>query len=491
MILINPQFDRVSKLGDFSRYVPISVPIGLAILAGYLQSKGKTVKILDEQIKPVSEELLREYVRDLKPPYIFGISCFTAGIGRGYEIAKIVKSKYPEAKVVMGGIHPTVLPEEVLNSGDVDIVVRREGDETLNLLYDLIKKGEDYSQLLGISFKNKEGQIIHNSDAPLFSDINLLPPFPYHLFEDHRDKYNFGFIFSSRGCPYNCIFCSQRSISGGNYRYLSSPRVVAEIDLLVNKYGQKYISFFDDNFVVDKNRTKELCQLIRERNFPKDVIFDCQTRGDAVNEDILQELKSAGFKSIFFGLETASERLMKLINKGETVKQNFAGVKLAKKIGFQVSAAFILGLPTETREERRQAYKMAKELSLDNVRFNNATPYPGTELYNIAIKEGRFNPGKNWENLSACGTFVESPFKSSPLSYCPLTTTEKELRRDIARANLFFWFSPVRICRILTSGNVGGGWLSLPNKWYLKPKEWYYLSKMGLRLFLSLIKSFI
>jgi len=488
MILINPQFDRVRKLGNFARYVPISLPIGIATLAGYLISKGKIAKVLDEQIEPVNKELIDKYLKGMTKPYLFGISCYTASIGRGYQVAEFIKKNYPESKIIMGGIHPTVLPEEVLNSGYVDIVVRKEGDETLNLLYDILKEQKDYSQLPGISFINKDGSIIHNKDASLLSDLNSLPSFPYYLFNDNLDKYNLGFIFSSRGCPYNCIFCSQRAISGGKYRFVSSERIIKEIDLLINKYNQKYISFFDDNFVVDKNRVKELCKMMRKNNFQNKAIFNCQTRGDAVDVETLEQLKSAGFKSIFFGLETASERLMKIINKGETVEENKRAVKLAKQMGFSVSAAFILGLPTETKEERRQAYQMAKELDLDDVRFNNATPYPGTILYEIANKEGRFNPGNNWENLNACGTFVEGPFTKSSLAYVPTTTTEKELRKDILRANLFFWFRPKRIFRILKQGVVLGGWLALPEKWYLKPKELYYLTGIGLRVLISFLK---
>lgn len=491
MILINPQFDRVKKLGNFSRYVPVTLPTGIGVLAGYLLSQGKTIKILDDQITPVTSESLAAWVRDLKKPYLFGLSCFTAGIGRGYEIAKLIKEKYPDSKVIMGGIHPTVMPEECLNSGFVDIVVRREGDETLSLLYDVLKKGEDFSKIQGISFKDVYGKIIHNPDAPLFQDLNKLPLFPYHLFENNLSRYNLGFILSARGCPYDCIFCSQRAVSGRTYRYQKAERIMEEIDLLVNKYKQKYISFFDDNFVVNKSRTKELCQMIYDRGFHKKAAFDCQTRADAVDEEVLNYLKMANFKMIFFGLETASEKLMQLINKRERVEDNVRAVKLTKKFGFRVSAAFILGLPTETREERRAAYQMAKELDVDYVRFNNATPYPGTALYQIAQKEGRFNPGQNWENLSTCGTFVEGPFTKAPLSYVPAGVEENELRKDILRFNLLFWLRPKRVLRILSEGMVGGGWLAFPKRWYFKPRELYNISLMSLKVLLSLIKALL
>lgn len=488
MILINPQFDRLKKLRGFSRYVPMSLPLGIGMLAGYLEHNDKTVKILDEQIYPITPEVLESFVKGLMPPLIFGISCYTASIGRGYEVAQLIKSKYPESFVVMGGIHPTVLPEEALKTGFVDIVIRGEGEITLDLLYDAIKKRQDYTIINGISFKNSEGLIIHNENPETLVDLNALPSFPYHLFEKHINRYNLGFILSARGCPYACIFCSQRLISGRFYRYREPEKVIKELDLLINKYQQKFISFFDDNFVVDKNRTKKLCELIYQNGFHEKAAFDCQTRGDAIDPGILGYLKAANFTNIFFGLETASERLIKLINKNETVAQNIAAVKLVKKFNFSVSGAFILGLPTETKKERLSSYKMAIDLGIDFARFNNATPYPGTILYEMAKQENRLNVGKNWENLNACGTLVEGVFSRTPLAYVPLTTTEAELKRDVLLSNMLFWFRPKRIFRLLVEGRVAGGWLNLPKNWYFKPSEIYSISKIGLLVIISWVK---
>lgn len=476
MILINP---LTQKLGDFYRYLPLSPPIGIGTLAGYLLEKGKEVKILDEHISPITDASLDDYVKDLSKPYIFGISSVTAGIGRSYQLAEMIKTRYPDAKLIMGGIHPTVLPEEVLQRDFVDIVVRREGEETLNLLYSAIKENVDYTKLLGISFRDNH-RIVQNPSAPL-TDLNLLPPFPYHLFAKYP-RYNFGFILSARGCPYDCIFCSQRLISGRLYRYVSAERVIEELDLLINKYNQKSIIFVDDNFVVNKERTKRLCNLMYENKFHNKADFHCQTRGDAIDAEILQFLKMAGFKYIDFGIETASERLMKLINKGETVEDNARAVILAKKFGLQVTATFILGLPTETKEERRQAYSLAKKLNVDYARFNNATPYPGTKLFKIATEENRLYIEKDWSNINACGALVGGFFGKAKLPYVPLTTSEKELKRDAIKANLLFYLRPRSVWRVLREGMIPAGWLELPKGWYLKPKEWYYLTRLIVKI---------
>jgi radical SAM superfamily enzyme YgiQ (UPF0313 family) len=488
MILINPGYNRKQKLGGFSRYVPLSVPIGIGYLAGYLIKHGKPVEIIDEEIVRLDDRLLDECIEGLDQPYIFGISCLTAGIARGHEVAAMIKAKHPKSIVIFGNVHPTVLPEDVLNDRNVDIVVRGEAEESLNALYESLKNNKDYAGIKGMSFR-RGGQIVHNENAEL-PDLKNVPGFPYHLFERYADRYELGFVASSRGCPYNCMFCSQRSISGRKYRFFPSEVVVESLDQLINKYGRRNITFVDDSFLVNKDRVVELCGMIRSKGLNKGVIFDCQARGDTVDEDILNVLKSAGFRTIHFGVETASERLMKMIDKNETIKEIEDGIRLAKRLGFRVSGTFILGLPTETEDERKATYTLANRLSLDYVRFNNATPYPGTRLYEVALKEKRFNPGKDWENLNACGTLVESPFKNAQLAYVPLTTSETCLRRDILQFNLFYSFNPWRIYKILKERVGPAGWLALPERWYLRPEEWFYLIKFGTGILLLFAKVF-
>lgn len=468
MLLINPQRNRRQQLGAFASYVPLNVPFGVGWLAGYLLHKGKSLVVVDEEMTPITDDILEEYVRNATPPYIFGISCLTANIGRGYEIAQRIKEKYPDSTVIFGGIHPTVMPEEVFNSQVVDLVVRNEGELTLLELYETIKKGKNYSGLLGISYMD-DGELVHNDARPLI-DMKELPIFPFFLFERHHSKYDFGFLSSSRGCPYECIFCSQRSITGKSFRFLPTYKTIETLTLMINKYKQKSIVFSDDNFIVNRSRVIALCDAIRENKLNEKATFMCQIRGDAVNEEMLAYLKEANFSSISFGIETASERLMKLLKKSETVQDNIDGIKMAKKHGFKVAGTFILGLPTETKEERQQAYNLAKELDLDYVRFNNAVPYPGTELYEIAKKEGRLKAGKSWRNLNACGTLVGV---INELPYVPTTCSERELMTDVFWYNIFYTLRPKRVLRLFyDSTSDTAGWLVFKEKWYFRKEEW-------------------
>jgi len=485
VILINP---RSTKFGIFDRYVPLSVPIGVGSLAGYLVLHKKEIEIVDEHARILTQELLEEITQKASKPYIFGISILTACVKRSYEIARMIKNRYPDSIIIAGGIHPTVRADEILENGDIDFVIRSEAEKVLLELYEILENKGDYSKIRGLSFK-KDGQVTHNPGADL-PDLSLLPSFPYNLFDKYSDRYNFGFIASSRGCPYDCIFCSQRSISGQKFRYVPNEIVIDEIDLLIHKYQQTHINFVDDNFTANKKRIIPLCEEMIKRRFYEESTFDCQTRADAVNDEMLILLKKAGFRLINFGLETASERLMVILNKNETVRENIEAVRLAKKYGFGVSGTFIFGLPTETQEERWQAYRLAKELDLDYVRFNNATPYPGTHLYEIAKAEGRLFVEKDWSNLNACASLVQDSLTDSRLPYVPAGTDEKTLRRDIVRANLLFSLRPKKVFRLLAKRVGPAGWFYLPPRWYLKPQEWFSLFRLAGNLLKSFIKSF-
>lgn len=479
MVLINAQGRRSEKLGMFARYVPLAIPIGVSYLAAYMIEKGHEVKVLDEAIKMLTCHDIMGLIDDCPNPKVFGISCLTASISRGHWIAKQIKHIMPKAVVVLGGIHPTVLPEESLNTGVVDFVIRREGEIPLEALYTAIKNQGDFAGIRGLSYR-RNGKVVHNPASP-GPDMDSLPAFPYHLYEEHADKYDFGFVVGSRGCPHNCIFCSQRSISGRRFTYRSPEKVVDDIELLVGKYKRRLITFSDNNILTNKSRVRVMCDLIRERGLHRKAAFQCQARGDDIDEDILARLKAGNFVTLDFGLETASERLLVLIDKKLTVKRNIQALALAKKFGFQLSGTFILGLPTESPEERYQSYKMARRW-LDYVRFNSATPYPGTKLYEIAKSEKRLNVGKNWENLNACGVLVEGAFGKKPLAYVPLGTTEAELKRDILKYNLMFSFRWKVVSDLLSGKRGTSGWFNIRPRWYLDYKEWLHLMCLGYRV---------
>ncbi len=430
MILINPS--PRDNAGIFQPVKQTLLPMGIGYLLAVCERDGITAHIVDEQIDPDSFQRICTLTTSLKPPYIFGFSVLTASFHVALTMAQRLKEKYPDCFIIFGGIHPTSMPEDCLSHPEVDIVVRGEGEGVLPALYRHLKNKGPWQSLEGISYRQKD-LFIHN---PLGGCLNIdsFPPFPYHRFDPKR--YDLGFIRTSRGCPYNCIFCSNQLTTGKHYRFRPTALVLQELDLLINHYGVREIDFQDDNFWFNKARAMDLIDGIKTRGLHHRALFSCQGRGDNADPDLLKELFTAGFYKIGFGIETVSEDVMKLIKKGETLRQICDAIRLAKSIGFEVTATFMFGLPGEKHDDRMAAIDLAKELKLDQVKFNNAVPYPGTELYQLAKKDSRLFVEKEYQNFNAIVTFLNIFWYKQHLPYVPEGTSESEIRDDIFWAYL-------------------------------------------------------
>lgn len=493
MLLINPAISKETQPLSVKKFTYASFPMGLGYIAAYLRENSKAnVVLIDEQLSPLTEKVLKSKISDMDGPRIIGISCLTGTAKRAFEVTHQIKRIDPEIMIVMGGIHPTALPEDTLKKSAADIVVRGEGEKTLNQLYSVIENNGDLKDVKGITYKfgNK---IFHNASRDLIKDLEDIPPFPYDLFADHIDRYkDFGTIISSRGCPFHCIFCSQRLISGHSlYRFLPAHRIIEKIKLLVDKYQQKKIWFIEDSFTINKKRLFSLLEEIIASGYHHKTSFLTVSRGREITWDMLMKLKEANFVSIAFGVETGSERIMSLIKKKETVEDNVRAIKLTHKAGILADASLIMGLPTETREERKASSILARSLPLDGARFNIAVPYPGTELCEIAKKENRLLTLDNWSNYSNQHYLI-----SDSIPYAPIGTKRIELVYDTLIANLLFNLRPkILLKTFFTSPLSGGGVLSLPSKWYLSPKTVFSLFQfaflLGKRYFTIFVKNFL
>lgn len=463
IIFINPKSNR---LGCFDFLIAKSVPLGLGCLAGYLLERNYDVKLIDEEVEMLDHDKIRSLADNDRP--LFGLSCLTPNIQRGYELADIIKSIFPKSTVVFGGIHPTVMAEEVLSRPSADYVVRGEAEPMIEQLVLNHRTGKDFYDVPGCTYL-KDGKLVNNPSPPLI-DVNLLPETPYHLFDSK--VYDMGFIMSSRGCPFDCSFCSQRAINGTRYRYRSTEKVVAELKKLIELYAPSNIVFFDDIFTVNKKRVVALCKAMIENGLHKKAEYTIVTRGDCLDEPLLEALKNANFTGMAIGIETANEILMQDINKGETVQENIDGIRLAKKYDFKIDLIYILGLPGETRADRFAALKLAQDLDVAKARFNYITPYPGTKLYDIAKEENALNKVGVWENFSP--TIILSSMKpfECDLPYAPKGRDRDEVIMDIIQTNMLYFLQPRRLGRLLRAAftREGTKWLVLPEKWWKNPK---------------------
>ncbi|MBF0441587.1 MAG: B12-binding domain-containing radical SAM protein [Oligoflexales bacterium] len=460
MLLINSSPRDALKI--FQPFLPVFVPIGIGYLLNALNLKNIRADFIDEQFEENVFERIIEYTKKSHPPYIFGFSVLTAGVNSAIKLSKEIKERFPDSIIIFGGIHPTALPDEMLSYDQVDIVVKGEGEVILPDLYCLLKDKKDFSHIEGISYK-RDGKIYHNGMSKIVKNLDEIGHFPYHLFEKER-RYDLGFVVSSRGCPYQCIFCSNQVATKKKYRYHDAKTVADELEIVHKRYGKNYVLFVDDNFMVSKNRVYTLLSEIKRRKLHEKMTFNFQARGDNVDEAILKDMYDTGFRSIFFGIESASDRILNFVKKGETLAEISNAVRLSKKLGYHVSATFIDALPTETHEDRMANARLAKELQIDMARFNNATPYPGTELYSIALGEKRLNVVGNYENFNSISTFIESPFKKIPFSYVPENNTESEIRYDMLFSYLMFYLSRNKIRSIFKSPEKGVGWFNAGEK---------------------------
>lgn len=455
MILINSSSKNVLRI--FQQFLPIYMPIGVGCLLGIAEKQNIPIHYIDEQVRNDVLGLVVRYLKKMNKPYIFGFSVLTVALKSAISISKELKKLYPDSIIIFGGVHPTAMPEEMLSYDHIDIVVRGEAERILMSLYRYIKEGRDFSILENISYK-RNGQFVHNKMSLISEDIDTLPNFPYHLFSSKH--YDLGLVMSSRGCPYECIYCSNRVITGKKYRFRRAEAVVDDLENLYKRYNKRQISFVDDDLLVSKDRVYLLIDEIRKRGLYGKMTFNFQTRGDNISYAFLKYLYESGFKSIFIGLETSSEKIMQTLKKNETVAKCIEAVRMVKKIGFHVSTNFIYGLPGETYLDRLSCVKLSRSLGLDMVRYNNATPYPGTKLYEIAKQEKRLYIQGLYENFIPVSILIENPFRSIPLSYIPKNNTEGQIRRDILFGFFSFYFNAARLKNALRRPYEGAEWFN-------------------------------
>jgi anaerobic magnesium-protoporphyrin IX monomethyl ester cyclase len=475
MLFINPAVDPETQPELFNPFIYKSFPTAIGYLAGYLRHNSHIKPLIwDEQINFLDKQILGELIGKVPVPKIIGITCLTGTSSRAFKISRLIKEIDKSLIIIMGGIHPTALPEECLDRSAADIIVRGEGEITLKEIHDALCSGSDWSNIPGISFR-KKNTIIHNPPRSLIDDLYEFPPFPYDLFADNIDRYkDFGTIISSRGCPFNCIFCSQRLISGQKYRFLPTERVISKIKLLVEKYNQRKIFFVDDTFTINHKRTYELLDAIISTGLNKKVGFIVESRAKEINWELLVKMKEANVLSIAYGVETGSERLMSTLNKKETVQDNIDAIHLTHRAGIAADASLIFGLPTETKHDRKITSRLVRKLPLDGARFNIAIPYPGTHFYQTAIKEKRLNKKDDWINFSN-----QHYLMSDNLPYSPVGTGNSQLVFEVFMANILYMVRPKILRNLLFSPFMSGGTvLSINKNWYTSPHMFYKIIKL-------------
>lgn len=424
-------------------------PLGLEYLASSLKSNNIGVTLIDATIEGLSEEKFVSTLRKIDPDVI-GISMTTMGLLQDLKGLSLAKKACPDAKIVVGGPHPSAVPIELMNSvKDIDFAVIGEGEITLVEVIKSLENSEDLKNINGIAFK-ENGNIKLTQSREQIKNLDSIP-FPSREFIDFKKvvaglpfgrRKPFSIMMTSRGCPYKCIFCS-KSVFGNKYRYRSVKDVMKEIEYLIS-FGIKEIRFYDDIFTLNQKRIIELCEELITSNF--DLIWSCEGRVDTVSRDLLEKIKKAGCYHISYGVESGSQKILDRAKKGINVSQTRGAFKITKEVGLEASAFFMFGLPGESKETLKETLSVIKDIQPD---FISASPVwipPETELFRIA-KEEKLIENIDWCNFS--GSKFSPITIGSPSQYIPKDLTKEDLISFTRRFYFWYYLNPRRAYRSL------------------------------------------
>ena len=362
--------------------------LGLGYLAAVLEKNQYQVDVIDCQLQNLSLEDFRSELSK-RQPNIVGVTSSTLTYQSGLKLVKIAKEVCPNCITIAGGPHVTFWDDKALEEcPELDIVVRREGENTVLELVQKIEAEKSYADVLGTTVR-VNGKIVKNPDRPYIEDLDSLPFPARHLWpmERLRQYEDILYLATSRGCVYWCEFCTTVRMHGRKYRMRSPKNVVDELELLNKTYGAKKFTFCDDAFTVDQPRIEALCSEILQRDLK--IEWNCGTRVDMITKDLLVKMKNAGCISVWFGVESGTQQVLDAMKKGITPELTIKVLGWVRELGLKPVPNVILGFPGETKQSAWKTIKFVEKIAPDEVGFYNvATPFPGTPMYDMVKEKG-------------------------------------------------------------------------------------------------------
>lgn len=407
VVLISPPVSLKAE----HEFASVQFPVNLGWIASYLIKYGYDVELWDYTVEKFSEQGFKDRLAAAKPK-IVGFSCMTHNILTGAKLAEFTKEVDEDIITAVGGSHITAIPKRTLSEfPSFDIGVFGEGELTFKELCDKIKANAVIDGTRGIIHK-KNGEIIMEDKRGLIENLDSVP-FPsrhlvnYDLYKrSHtsrgfsRKSMNIIEIMTSRGCPNQCTFCAGHLAYGFNVRFRSAENILGEVKEAIKEHGVTHVSIEDDSFTLKKELVHELCQGFKELG----LTWNCNTRVNYIDQDMLKEMADSGCQKIQFGVESGSERVLKLVKKGITPDQVRNAVKMARESGIPlIECAFIIGIhPSETWKDIKMTEKLIWELNPDFIMVSVLCPFPGTEIY-AEMKERGFLKEEDWSKFILFG----------------------------------------------------------------------------------------
>ena len=434
ILLIYPPNDLMVGEKQLNHVIDTCQPLGLSYIAAVLEKAGYEVRIVDAKVEALSINEILNKISDFKPR-IVGLTSSTSDFCVTRFLAKQIKS-FGDYITIIGGAHVSALPEETIEDGCFDYGVLGEGERTIVKLADAISHGnkKEVYNIRGIIFRNGS-RIVRTSPQDYIEDLDtipfparyLLPPFGSYPYFFYYKSLPVATIVTSRGCPYQCSFCD-RAVFGNKLRMRSAGNILDEIEMLVKKYSIRGINIMDDLFTLDPERVIEFCQQLISRKLK--VAWSCFSRVDSVNIDMLKTMKKAGCWMIGYGIESGNQRILDGIKKNVSLEVIRKTVELTNRIGILVFGNFILGLPGENETTMRYTLEFAKKLPLYRAIFHIAQPFPGSELYKMALAKGEIKKDIEYRYYHFYCFTEKLPYVADGLSVDILKKYLKKAYRD-------------------------------------------------------------
>ncbi len=358
-------------------------PLGIAYLAAVLEKKGYRVGIIDGFAEGLGYTSLVARIKSFSPD-IVGITGMTPVIDNSFRTA--MTARRHTNYIVMGGPHISVVKKKIFEqTSDIDFALQGEGETSFQMLVERIESNSDISSVPGLITRDFE-----NPPASFISDLDTLPFPARHLLPNDRYRYILSrgrvtTIFSSRGCPYHCIFCD-KAVFGSKWRARSAGNVLEEVGSVVKDFGVRSIVFYDDLFTVKKDRVIEICKGIIDRKL--DIEWKCEGRVNLVDEEILRWMKRAGCSMIAYGVESGNQKGLDYLDKGIKVEQITRAFEMTRKAGIKPMGYFVLGIPVETYDE-----EITRQLSLQK---RSRQPIPSSVFYHQLLVQSFLMMSSRW-----------------------------------------------------------------------------------------------
>ncbi len=359
------------------------IHIGLGYLASYAIKQDNTLQfdLLDTRI-----DTLKDQEKFLNTKFdLLGITATSQVFDEALEIALNYKTKFPNTPICIGGAHVSTVKSDVLKHKPFDFAVSGEGEVTFYELIKHLKDQSDIQQIDGLFYRDQSSQIVINGIRSVIQQIDDIPFPAFELFK--MNKYPQHRLTTSRGCPFNCVFCNSRSIWTNRWRKRSAQNIIDEITFLIKNYGNKPFVFNDDSFNIDLKRVHEFCdKLIASRLNP---IWSTSIRVDRIDEEITKKMKASGCYCVSIGIESANNEVLKRMSKHITKEKIYDGIQMLRRNGIDVTGQFMIGNPGDTLETIKESIDFANNSNLSVVEFYTALPYPDSDLFTFVKEHGR------------------------------------------------------------------------------------------------------